>query len=747
MKILQYISIRHISALSFIISIFLNPLLRRGLGRLFIIILCTFPLNALASSQEKISGPQAFEVIMERICNEHKNTNVNALDKKIEGHLQTLSSDGSFPDIDYTSRSQTVWNPLTHLNRVKDFALAYTIPSGKFYGNKAIYDNIVKMLEYWYQAHPTSTNWWFQQIAGPQETGIIFILMRTGEEKIPAELETRILERIQKEGGRPDQPGSLGTGANKLDIATHWIYRACLTYDEDLLRFSTDQAYYPLVMTTSEGLQHDFSYQQHGSQLYIGGYGYVLIEGIVKIASYMLGTPYKLADEKLDLLSNFVRRTYLPVIRGEYFMFNVAGRSMSRKNALNQKSFIPVLSHMMELDPVHKKVYQDAVVRINGQENASYSLQPYHMHFWRSDYTLHQRPGYSFDVRTASVYTTRSENGNGENLKGYFLTDGATDISIRGDEYAEIIPVWNWSHIPGVTAPAVNEVPRPRAWGTRGQSTFTGGVSTGKYGVSCYYFHNNDFDIHTTAKKSWFFFDKEVVCLGSDIHSQSVFPVHTTVNQCQLEGNVVAGRKKGIVNVEKGERVEKDVNWILHNNIMYYFPQKNDLYISNQPQSANWNDINNSVPDEIVKKDVFKLWINHGKNPQGESYSYIVVPNIQDEKQARAYNSQDVKIISNTASVQAVYHAGLDMLEVVFYEPTGFNYKDFYVAADKPCVLLLENASKNICKIYLTDPSRTQSEIKLTLKNPQIKSGKTLNFILNVYPDPYAGSTYEYSIY
>ena len=44
------------------------------------------------------------------------------------------------------------------------------------------------------------------------------------------------------------------------------------------------------------------------------------------------------------------------------------------------------------------------------------------------------------------------------------------------------------------------------------------------------------------AKKSWFFFDDEYVCLGASVQSSSPYPVATTINQTLLNSKVVANQ-------------------------------------------------------------------------------------------------------------------------------------------------------------------------------------------------------------
>lgn len=150
--------------------------------------------------------------------------------------------------------------------------------------------------------------------------------MRTGEKQLPTELEKKILERIEKDGGHPAK----WTGANRTDIALHWIYRACLSENETDLKIALENAYSPVVYTTKEGFQHDNSYFQHGAQLYIGGYGDEILKGVTQIAMYTKGTQYAIPQDKLALLSKFMRETYYATMRGQYMLFDVLGRGVSR---------------------------------------------------------------------------------------------------------------------------------------------------------------------------------------------------------------------------------------------------------------------------------------------------------------------------------------------------------------------------------------------------------------------------------
>lgn len=67
---------------------------------------------------------------------------------------------------------------------------------------------------------------------------------------------------------------------------------------------------YSIRTNCREGIQEDLSYHQHGPQLYIGGYGTVFVDNIVRIGHILNGTKYAMNPEKLNLFSNFIRNTY-----------------------------------------------------------------------------------------------------------------------------------------------------------------------------------------------------------------------------------------------------------------------------------------------------------------------------------------------------------------------------------------------------------------------------------------------------
>ncbi len=632
-----------------------------------------------------------------------------------QGYLDDIRADGSWPGLVYTGDV-----PTAHLDRLKTMALAYTNNQSSLYGNIALHTAIVNGIQWWYTQNPNHSNWFYDQIAYPQRMGEVLVLMRNGMLKIPVTLELNTLSRMKSLGGAPDQGGSQGTGANKMNIAMHWIYRGCLVEDKAVVDKGVQQVFYPLSLTTGEGLQNDYSYLQHGQQLYIGGYGWDIVNVATRVALYTIETPYAEANADLDNLGIFLRQAYLRVIRGQNFMFNAFGRGIARVNGVSQAGFGGLLKRMKVVEPAYATVYDAAMSRLNKSQPPSYGVEAKHTHFYRADYTLQTKPDYTFELRTVSTRTLRNENGNGENLEGYFLSDGATSIAVTGTEYYNIFPTWDWSMVPGTTTRRGTMV-RPGQWGTAGNTTFVGGVSDTTRGVSVYDLDNNS----TKAKKAYFFFDDEVVCLGAGIGTTGgTQEVVTTLNQSLLQSDVITSTTGGLVTTYSGNNRDLSFNdnlkWVIQGNIGYVLPSGGEVGLTAKPQTGKWSTITTGASSADVTADVFKLWMKHGVSPENGKYAYIVVPNIQTTAQMQSYTAKEnIQVMRNEASVQAVKHKGLGLHSFVFHSAAShFTNDTLAIEVSNPCLLMIQPLEKGKLRLHVADPTKTLSKVTVKVTWP-----------------------------
>lgn len=635
-------------------------------------------------------------------------------------YVADLQSGGKWTDIDYACYFRTNWEPVRHLGRVQVLARSYVDADGRFCGNDVLFSAIRDALDFWVESAPKCHNWWYNQIAVPQNLGNILVLLDRGKQVLPDELRNRLFGMMAWPDPRK------WTGANKLDIALHHLQRGCLLQNDSIVGVAARQIFYPVRITTAEGIQSDLSYQQHGNQLYIGAYGTVFAEGVTRVAAWLQGTPYALQGEQLRLYSRFIRDTYLNVFRGGYTDFSVMGRGISRENALDGRGTVDMLKKLEQLDTAYASEYAGAIVRFLQPGQSGYGRDEKNTIYWRSDYALHNRKGFDFSVRTASVRTRKTESGNGENLCGGFLSDGATCIRRNGDEYYNIFPVWDWNKVPGVTAPQASTAIATN-WGEMGKSVFSGGVSDGRFGIMAFLLD----DRGVKAAKSWFFFDREVVCLGAGISSGGGTQVTTCLNQCLLKGEVLTSAgKQNIESKADGNGQKREVTWVLHDSVLYYFPQSAEVWIYAGMQSGNWNKINYNYSAERLEKGVFKLWLDHGSGLKNETYAYVVAPGITDPK---AYRGGGIEIVENRAERQVVYHEAEDQLQAVFYRAGEVSYKGITLAVERPCAVIVKGWSGDKPEVILADPAQKEKVIDWQIRGNGRKLSGQAEMSLPVY--------------
>uniref|UniRef100_UPI003593686F polysaccharide lyase family 8 super-sandwich domain-containing protein n=1 Tax=Persicitalea sp. TaxID=3100273 RepID=UPI003593686F len=290
-------------------------------------------------------------------------------------------------------------------------------------------------------------------------------------------------------------------------------------------------------------------------------------------------------------------------------------------------------------------------------------------------------------------------------------------LMLKGNEYHNIWPVYDWQKISGTTILQKPQLPGPDDIQKDGLTDFVGAVTDGLYGAVVFDFKSPHDPLE--AKKSWFFFDKEYVCLGADIHAKTDFAVATTLNQVLMQGDVRMMQNGIRQSAPKGNRALSEVKWVHHDKIGYVFPEPTTVSLSNQAETGSWAAITDekNISDVVVSEDVFTLWFDHGKRPDGGSYQYIVVPDVSEQElNETSRNNRSIEILSNTPALQAVRQSKLGITQLAFYQVGTVEIeKGINVRLDSPGMAMLKMKNGRMSELTLADPSRKLSRILLSV--------------------------------
>ncbi len=612
--------------------------------------------------------------------------------------LALLNPDGSFSDLNYTSSTA---NLSVHLNRLKSFGGAYQSHGNTYYHSDSIKTKYYKSLQYWITKNQTPSNWWYRHIAYPKAFGPALFLMNV---EMQAEMPTLFDDAIYylRWAYRQYNYMSGANGADKI----YGAYPASILTKSDyqLKDYQYKIKTLMAVQNLGEGIEVDWMYGQHsfyGRQLY-ANYEHEYLNSILHMLDICKGTIYNVSDYELTILDNHF------INGNQWYVYNnhedpcQTGRVPT--SSLNGR-FTHTLYLLLGLNTPQKsqiEIVQDRI--LNGSKAAS-KLVGNRM-FWRFDYMIHRRENYYVSSRLTSTRTVGMESGNGEGINNYYGGSGLNFLFRTGNEYDyPYFKVMNYRQWPGITVEQDDNTLPLVNWGMGGTNgnAFAGGVSDGFNGAIGTIYSKR----RVVAYKSWFYFDDEFVALGNGItESRGSASIFTTINQALQKSNIIYSENNIQHTIESASGIKTVTNpdWVLQDSIGYI----NLLPTSNYKiNSDNRNGTN-----------IFTVGIDHGINPSDATYAYAVYPNASTESIANNKANPAFQILSNTKTVQAVYHKTLKITQAIFYTAGSVTLADGKVlTVNVPSAVLVKD---------------TASTYHITVGNPKCNSSNPLSIVLTI---------------
>lgn len=609
-------------------------------------------------------------------------------------YVTSLGTNGLWSDVNYTDRSNTAWDPATHTARLQDMVQAYRKPGHALYGSASLSNAIHLALNAWISRDPQSDNWWYNVIDTPRKIGRTLLVL--GAEATAAERTSAqtILNRS----------GFTRTGQNLIWEAGNVLVKGLINASSSTVAQSSSEMAAEIVQTTAEGIQYDYSFHQHGPQLYTGGYGSSFASDTIFWADMLRDTVFDFPSAKQDILANYLLVGVQWTVWGDRWDFSVKGREISRGTP-GAGGMVTPCQRMAVADTARAAQYTAFADTLNGDAPAGSALTG-NRHFWKSDHMVHRRPSWYTSARMCSTRVQGSEAGNEENLMGYYLGDGTTWLMRDAREFENIQPAWDWRKLPGVTCPQNSGALPVLGWdGYYNGSAFVGGASDGQRGLATMDFSRDGLKL----KKSWFFFDDEFVCLGAGIaHTANTSRVTTTVNQCLRRSNITVNTGGVVRTLATGTHALTDLRWVHHDGVGYVpLGGSSAVTVTSLAQTGSWYAINHSKSTAIVTQNVFTMWFDHGSKPTAGAYAYLVLPGATTGDLPAYAAAPPVSVVTNTTAVQAVHHPGLALLQIAFHQAGAVRVPGgMRLEADRPCLVMAQSFATGLV-LSVSHPSNT----------------------------------------
>ena len=486
------------------------------------------------------------------------------------------------------------------------------------------------------------------------------------------------------------------------------------------------------ILQPASALKIDGSAYHHGGHYF--GYAFSAVPGLAKTLHELSDTPWRLSPEAHERLRRaalaqriFCNQLDVPLsLSGrkpfEDYNSHLLPKGLDclarigtpdREQAIDREAAAAYLRLVPEA--VSAVPYRSLDVEPEPAPNGCF-VMPY------AALLSHRREDWLASVHGQSKCVWGTERQSRVNCFGLFQGLGHLEILAGGSPVSAIASGreadgWDWRRFEGTTAPRLPLEEIDEGWTSAYSSeTFVGGLShKGRQGIFAMSLNQPMPGGKTIrGRKSWFFSDERILCLGSDISCDDTdHSVQTTLCQRRLPRDaksellptLLDGENLVAFPVERALDEAKD-HWFLDvQQTGYYLPA------GHQATVARWRQESREYQDQgDTEGDFHTAWIDHGKAPNSGAYEYMVVVRTTPEAMQGIAAEPPYRVIQRDQAAHIVWDTAGGRWSCVFYAPQEAIAHTVAAetlqikAVDRPCLIMAETEQDGRLDVSIADP-------------------------------------------
>lgn len=559
-----------------------------------------------------------------------------------------------------------------------------------------------------------SANWWDFEIGVPRSITATLALMNNYFTDAEIKTYTDPIEHFVPDAGyfRKTLVNPFkALGGNLVDMGRVKIIEGLLRKDNTIIE-KTSHSLKNLFTTATkaEGFYADGSYIDHTNVAYTGAYGNVLIDGLTQLLPIIQETDYKISNQELDMVYKWINQSFLPLIVKGELMDMSRGRSISREAASSHSAAVEVLRGFLRLANMSNeernldlKSTIKTIITSNKFYNVFNNLKSYsdiaNMNKLLNDSTVATKPlksnlstfnsmdrlayynaekDFGFALSLHSKRTLNYEGMNDENTRGWYTGDGMFYLynSDQSHYSNHFWPTVNPYKMAGTTEKDTKREDTTKEFMSKhskdakektgqvtGTSDFVGSVKLNDhFALAAMDFTN--WDRTLTAQKGWVILNDKIVFLGSNIkNTNGVGNVSTIIDQRKDDSKTpyttyVNGKTIDLKQASSQQFTDTKSVFLESKepgrNIGYIFFKNSTIDIERKEQTGTWNSINRTSKNTSIVSNPF-ITISQKHDNKGDSYGYMMVPNIDRTSFDKLANSKEVELLENSSKQQVIY--------------------------------------------------------------------------------------------
>ena len=352
--------------------------------------------------------------------------------------------------------------------------------------------------------------------------------------------------------------------------------------------------------------------------------------------------------------------------------------------------------------------------------------------FRRADWMVTLK-GYTTDVWGAEIYAKDNRYGRYQSYGSVQIMGKGNPVSRAGSGFVQ--EGWDWNRLPGTTTIHLPfellDSPLKGTTMARSEENFSGSSSLGGMnGMFAIKLMERDYDNFTSdfvARKSVFFFDNRMICLGTGItNSNADYPTETTLFQTKFNG--------------KEPKADNDDYW-LHDGYDNYYHVVDGTVRS---QVADQESRHEKTREKTAGK-FSSAWIEHGKAPKDGTYEYMVLIQPSAAELDELQKTPAYEVLQRDQMAHVVYDKKTGITGYATFEAYQPVNDQFIVSIPAETMVMYDKESDNRIRLSVCDPNLNLAEKTYTTKEPSRPISKKI-VVKGIWmlPSPQEGIQLEY---
>jgi hypothetical protein len=323
--------------------------------------------------------------------------------------------------------------------------------------------------------------------------------------------------------------------------------------------------------------------------------------------------------------------------------------------------------------------------------------------------TAHRSNNWLATLKGWSRYVLNYETSGSSNELGWYQSHGGLQIFTEAGRLANGYDYdngWDWNRFPGTTTANTTTADLKnrdhRFFSDRG---FVGGAHLEQTnGVYALDLHDNLYGIDLISKKSWFFFDDVIVCLGSDISNNSGNDtIETTLFQGKLNAQsdaIYDNSTSPVTAFPYNNNYNSGSAWLMDAfNNGYYLPDASNLNVAKQAQSS-------LEPDGVTGSsgDYATAWIDHGNSPVNEQYEYAIKVQSDPATVQSFASAPSYQVLQKDSNAHIVQDNLSSTIGYAMWSASASVGQGHLKSIDAPGLVMIREAAVDQLKLSVADP-------------------------------------------